>query len=279
MSNKIYTPCIHCMFWGILSSAVIVFTHTDSCLQPHPANIESSWLPSQCAITLKPTETSSLCIPQHLFPLSAFLTQVRKRPQPASYSRLWVDFAHFDRDNAHIKYPQWRRLRPAPQPIFFTSSPKKIVVTCLGCSNRHLSVCGVSCGVQDSIYIINPTSTSFLFHLLTLRLRHASPLALLTSPVGCLPTTSNLVSTIPRCFFSPGKSCPVQGLSITADKTTFAPEHTAKSLCKPQDNQLSGSRVQPRCSPAGLLSITSIWFDFPNQSPCKASFFDYCSRP
>lgn len=40
MSYK-YLPCTHCVFRGILSSAVIFFTHTDSCLQPHPANIES----------------------------------------------------------------------------------------------------------------------------------------------------------------------------------------------------------------------------------------------
>lgn len=82
-----------------------------------------------------------------------------------------------------------------------TSSVQKMVVTCLNWSSRRLILCSISCGVQDSIYIINPTSTTLLFHPLTLRLRHASPLALLTSPVGCLPTTSNLVSTILRRFF------------------------------------------------------------------------------
>lgn len=129
--------------------------------------------------------------------------------------------------------------------VFFTSSVKKVVGTCLSCSNRRLVLCSISPGVQDSLYIINLTYTTFLFHPLTLRLRHASPLPSLTSPVGCLPTTSNLASTILRSFFPPGKSCPLQGLSITADKTTFTPEQTAKSLCLPQDNQLSAApRVQ-----------------------------------
>ena len=118
--------------------------------------------------------------------------------------------------------------------------------------------CSISSRVQDSIYIISSTSITFFFlffHLQTLRLRHTSPRALLTSPVGCVPTTSNLVSTILHCFFSPGKSCPLQGLSITADKTTFTPGATAKSLRLPRDNQLSGQH--PGRNHTAVLQVRS----------------------
>lgn len=50
--------------------------------------------------------------------------------------------------------------------------------------------------LQDSLYQLPQ-----LFFSLTLGLRHASPLGLLTSPVGCLPTNSNLVSSMLCCFF------------------------------------------------------------------------------
>lgn len=58
--------------WGILSSPVIVFTRIASCLQPHPANIESNWL---LAAVCYPSKTKrTLCVPLHWFSsLSFFL--------------------------------------------------------------------------------------------------------------------------------------------------------------------------------------------------------------
>lgn len=58
-------------------------------------------------------------------------------------------------------------------------------------------------------------------------------------------------------FLYSGKSCPLQGLFITAYKTTFAPEGTAKNLRLPQDDQLWGS--SPR---AGLVLNSFIQSNF-----------------
>lgn len=58
-------------------------------------------------------------------------------------------------------------------------------------------------------------------------------------------------------FLYSGKSCPLQGLFITAYKTTFAPERTAKNLRLPQDDQLWGS--SPR---AGLILNSFIQSNF-----------------
>lgn len=77
-------------------------------------------------------------------------------------------------------------------------------------------------------------------HRLMLRLKYASPLTLLTSSLGSLPTNSNIVTTMLRgSLFI--KSCPLQGPSISADKTVFTSLHVAKTLHLPPDSLLSGS--------------------------------------
>lgn len=179
---SLFTLCILYVLRNFVQCSDSFHTHTDSCLQPHPANIESAWLLSQACYHSKTKRSLlTLYIPLRWFPLSAFfllsslhhyphspLTHVQTQPQPALIHRLWVDFAHYscDPDNSHMTYYQSRTL-PAhgwdkrlnfcwPTPLclvqpsahFFTFSVKKIAAIFLSCSNRRLVVCSISSAVQ-----------------------------------------------------------------------------------------------------------------------------------
>lgn len=68
-------------------------------------------------------------------------------------------------------------------------------------------------------------------------------LALLTSQPGCLPIKPISSSSKPHHFLSSSKSCPLPGLSITAD--TMLTEQSAKSRYLPQRSQVSGGSESP----------------------------------
>lgn len=79
-------------------------------------------------------------------------------------------------------------------------------------------------------------------------------------------------------FFSPGKSCPLQGLSIIADNTTWTPGQTLGRVFVSLNtaNGHTAPGVQPQWNPVGLLSIhlIIIFFDliYSHFSDCTSVF-------
>lgn len=140
---------------------MIVFTHTDSCLQPHPANIESAWLLSQvCYYSKTKRNFLTLYIPLHWFPPSAFfsffllfiiihilLSHLSEHSCSLLLFLVYVLIRHirfcsFVQDNSYMKYLLGQCK---------VETKKKIVMACLSCFNRRLALCSISSGYYEYI--------------------------------------------------------------------------------------------------------------------------------